>query len=73
KQSIDKVLSFIRANVDASATVSRKTGEVLIHYAVENGQFHNGNKPFKSFNTMNVPQVLTLCDDMDWTHSNTLK
>ena len=78
KESIDKVLTFIRINIDASATVSHKTGETLIHYAVPNGLVHGIDKegrdiPYKALKTMSVSQVCELCDDMEWTHTNKFK
>ena len=77
KQTFEKVLGYIRDNIDAQATVSRSTGAAVIHYAVANGQVHVNRKgeesDFKSFKQLNAIQAIQFCDDMEWTHNNQVK
>lgn len=74
--AINAVFSYIKTHIDPRATVSRKTGEPVIHYAVENGKIHHVRKedgievPFKLVRKIDTGKARQICFELNWTHDN---
>lgn len=72
--AINVVLNVIRKHVDSKASVSRKTGKPVIHYAVPNGGVHAVVKgkevPTVLFRKIDESEARRICQDMGWTHNN---
>ena len=77
RSAINVVLAHIQKHVDPKATVSKKSGKPVIHYAVETGAIHAVIKgkeiPHVAFRKMNALEAPRICSDMGWTHDNTEK
>ncbi len=72
--AINLLLTFIRQNVDANASLSMKTKQPVIHYAVPNGKTHAVIKgleiPHVDFKKMDSVEALRICADMGWTNDD---
>ena len=75
QSAINIVLTYIKANVDERATVSRKTGEPIIHYTVANGQDFvkqrtGESTPFRKLYKLDGAKALEICNDLDLTNDD---
>lgn len=71
---INVVVAFIRDTIDIRATVSYKTKQPVIHFALPNGEVygyrHGLPLPKVVYKTITEQQASAFCADMGWTHNN---